>query len=826
MEAKRDQNHVATLLGVSSADGTTPITLWANPVTHRLLVDLPSGIGAGGIYTVGYGDADYVVPAASVTAEEQINEAMLDANLAGGGVVWVEPGIYEISDLIQIPSNVALRGAGREVTTIKAKDEYFPTTPVYGSTARCTMVIGYNSAAIENSSIKGITIDGNVQNETVVNNGAHRTIWIQEATNFIFSENRVQNGINWMIFFRISERVWIERNEVIGDPLNPYDQNDGIHFRGCSQLFVRGNYVDTSNDAGDDCIVGGVATADTTPLSDIVISDNIVQGRNGVDIFQEGDQDVYNINIENNVVLYAFRKGINVNRFTTSTGSLSNINITGNNIRNYGNDATGFEWDGTGIVIRDESPFFRDAYDINITDNIIKDGNSAIGAGIACYTKTVGVNISDNEIADTVGVHGIRIGKSSRPVQNFVISNNKVDMTDAASSAFAIFIYGGNRGTVNGNNLIGHTTGTTRGIIIQANNTAGNDSLGFPNAEPSTYINVTGNDIYNFDNGIEESVAGGIAPNFNRYSANVFNTVTTNYTIIGPQSQVTDVNGSLGFQVMQPIATTGSPAAFTVTGAAHTTLTASTEATDISMNLARTVQFATGALTTQRAFRILAPTYAFVASSTITNAVTLSISGPPIAGTNATLTNASAFVIESGTASIGTLASQSDLTIFSTKNPVSDLSLPTNYQLQISGNSASVGATAGISFGVSTAPTATGASIYHIRQGSGSFGDLAFATKPSGGVTTERMRLTSDGNLGLGTSTFGTNATKTLALSNGVVPTTSPADTVQLFSADISAGNASLGIRTETAVVTESVVSDRTLPVTINGTVYKICLKA
>lgn len=45
-EAKRDQNFVPTLLGVSSVDGVTPVVLYADPVTHRLLVDLPSGGGS------------------------------------------------------------------------------------------------------------------------------------------------------------------------------------------------------------------------------------------------------------------------------------------------------------------------------------------------------------------------------------------------------------------------------------------------------------------------------------------------------------------------------------------------------------------------------------------------------------------------------------------------------------------------------------------------------------------------------------------------------------------------------------------------------------
>lgn len=95
----------------------------------------------------------------------------------------------------------------------------------------------------------------------------------------------------------------------------------------------------------------------------------------------------------------------------------------------------------------------------------------------------------------------------------------------------------------------------------------------------------------------------------------------------------------------------------------HTALTASTEYTDINFNLARTVQFATGAITTQRAMRVQAPTYSFVGASTITNAATLSISGAPVAGTNATITNTAALVVESGNVGIGTGSPVSNLQI-------------------------------------------------------------------------------------------------------------------------------------------------------------------
>ena len=90
------------------------------------------------------------------------------------------------------------------------------------------------------------------------------------------------------------------------------------------------------------------------------------------------------------------------------------------------------------------------------------------------------------------------------------------------------------------------------------------------------------------------------------------------------------------------------PSPFWFTDAAFTALAASTEMTSVNFNLAQTKTFAAGALTTQRAFRIQAPTYAFASASTITTASTLAISGAPAAGTNATITTAYALNVESG----------------------------------------------------------------------------------------------------------------------------------------------------------------------------------
>lgn len=45
VQAKKDDNGIPVLLGVSNADGVTPVMVYVDPVTHRLLVDLAGGSG-------------------------------------------------------------------------------------------------------------------------------------------------------------------------------------------------------------------------------------------------------------------------------------------------------------------------------------------------------------------------------------------------------------------------------------------------------------------------------------------------------------------------------------------------------------------------------------------------------------------------------------------------------------------------------------------------------------------------------------------------------------------------------------------------------------
>jgi len=101
--------------------------------------------------------------------------------------------------------------------------------------------------------------------------------------------------------------------------------------------------------------------------------------------------------------------------------------------------------------------------------------------------------------------------------------------------------------------------------------------------------------------------------------------------------------------VVQQAIAAGVPTAFVLTSGAHTNITLSTEDIGVDFNLSATKQWATGALATQREVVFRAPTYAFVAASTITTAATVAITGAPIAGAGpTTITNPLAFWVQSG----------------------------------------------------------------------------------------------------------------------------------------------------------------------------------
>lgn len=163
------------------------------------------------------------------------------------------------------------------------------------------------------------------------------------------------------------------------------------------------------------------------------------------------------------------------------------------------------------------------------------------------------------------------------------------------------------------------------------------------------YISIRYNSTDIIGIGLERSLGSGSSTNgilFNSQSTGTVGIATAQGSSSSTYQKY--IWSAYGNVTAITVASTGTPTAFTLTPAANTSLTASTEVPDIKYNLARTVTWSTGTLTTQRFFCIMAPTIAFNSSSTCDTAATFSIDNSPIAGTNATITNPYSVWVQSG----------------------------------------------------------------------------------------------------------------------------------------------------------------------------------
>src|SRR3990167_11417272 len=90
--AKRDDNSIPTLIAVSNADGTTPVTLYADPTTHRLLVSATSGslddLSDVTLTSVAQGDILYHNGTAWVNLAAGTSGKFLKTQGAGANPAW------------------------------------------------------------------------------------------------------------------------------------------------------------------------------------------------------------------------------------------------------------------------------------------------------------------------------------------------------------------------------------------------------------------------------------------------------------------------------------------------------------------------------------------------------------------------------------------------------------------------------------------------------------------------------------------------------------------------------------------------------------------
>lgn len=109
--------------------------------------------------------------------------------------------------------------------------------------------------------------------------------------------------------------------------------------------------------------------------------------------------------------------------------------------------------------------------------------------------------------------------------------------------------------------------------------------------------------------------------------------------------KITEIGGVAVSQVAMTGSLVYPHAALEIIAGAHVGIDA-VETPGVDFNLAVTKNFVAGNIATQREFVVRAPTYSFAGASTITTTATVAITGAPIKGGNATLTNTSALLLQ------------------------------------------------------------------------------------------------------------------------------------------------------------------------------------
>lgn len=96
-----DQNNNFSLFAVSNADGVTPVSLWADPVTHLLQV---SGGGSGGNVTI----VGNLLVTAPLVGQSKVTVTATAVNLNGGTTQPLSNGII----ITAAPSNATVISIG------------------------------------------------------------------------------------------------------------------------------------------------------------------------------------------------------------------------------------------------------------------------------------------------------------------------------------------------------------------------------------------------------------------------------------------------------------------------------------------------------------------------------------------------------------------------------------------------------------------------------------------------------------------------------------------------------------------------------------------
>ena len=154
-DAFRDQNFVTTLLGTSSSDGFTPINVYVDPVTHRLLVDMSGDAGTVTSVAQTFTGGLISVSGSPITTSGTL--ALTVAGTSGGIPYFSSSSTWATSAALAANALVIGGGAGAAPAT---------TTTGTGVVTALGVNVGTAGAFVVNGGALGTPSSGTVTNLT------------------------------------------------------------------------------------------------------------------------------------------------------------------------------------------------------------------------------------------------------------------------------------------------------------------------------------------------------------------------------------------------------------------------------------------------------------------------------------------------------------------------------------------------------------------------------------------------------------------------------------------------------------------------------------
>lgn len=390
--------------------------------------------------------ADYICPGAS--DESKINEAIGDLPSGIGGCVVLLEGNYVIDGSISLPSNVILKGCGRN-TKIKIKDSL---------DSNLKMIVNSDiSSGNEGINVFNLRLDGNQANQSA---GDQYGIYFQKVG---------QNFGSSVMIGSVIEDCWVENM-----------RKTGIYLTDCNNNIVKNNKVIKNLEHGIYLTLSSMFN---------LISSNLSHGNNMNGIYVSGATSGYNV-ISNNQCVMNGESGIR------TYDGVQFLSITNN---------VCFRNTYWGIFVGDAN---NDSHYVSVLNNVCYDSQTYEGikiqradsgsiTGNTCKNnKTFGIflyNSNFNTINGNVvhynQQHGIRFQGAT---SNALSTNQVLDNNRSNGNYDGINLYQSSNNNIVQGNIVRKGTYQRYGIRLESNvieNSVLNNDLG-----PSPFIaGVTAN---------------------------------------------------------------------------------------------------------------------------------------------------------------------------------------------------------------------------------------------------------------------------------------------------------------------------------------------